>query len=184
MLIKPYTTNWVTYFKAIKHAIESGLNGLTYQIEHVRSTAIPNLAAKPIIDIDIIYQHSSEFEKIKTSLIEIGYYHNGNQGIDKREVFKRTGELAHGILDTIVHHLYVCPIHSEALARHILLRDFLRKNDWARIEYQTMKYDLAEKANQDKKQYAQLKEMYTHNFIDKIIEQERLLMTVRDKTIK
>ncbi|WP_156798649.1 GrpB family protein [Gillisia limnaea] len=42
------------------------------------------------------------------------------------------------ILDSITHHLYVCPMNSEPLERHILMRNFLRKNDWARIKYQNM----------------------------------------------
>ena len=68
------------------------------------------------------------------------------------------------------HHLYVCPINSKALKRHILSRDFLRQHDWARLKYQEMKYELAEKANQDRKKYAALKELYVNDFIDSIIE--------------
>ena len=59
------------------------------------------------------------------------------------------------------------------MERHILSRDFLRKNDWARLEYQEMKYQLAEKANQDKKLYAELKELNVNEFIDSIIEKEK-----------
>ncbi|MDX1470790.1 MAG: GrpB family protein, partial [Flavobacteriaceae bacterium] len=79
-----------------------------------------------------------------------GYYHNGNQGIEKRDVFKRNGKSFNDVLDTITHHLYVCQKDSEALERHILLRNYLRKNDRARLAYQKIKYELAEKANQDK----------------------------------
>jgi GrpB-like predicted nucleotidyltransferase (UPF0157 family) len=52
-------------------------------------------------------------------------------------------------------------------------RDFLRKNEWARIEYQKMKYELAEMACQDKKRYAELKELNVNDFIDSIVEKER-----------
>ncbi|RZK55775.1 MAG: hypothetical protein EOO91_13415, partial [Pedobacter sp.] len=67
----------------------------------------------------------------------------------------------------------VCPTNSKALERHILSRDFLRKNDWARLAYQQMKYELAEKANQERKKYAELKELHVNKFIDLIIEKER-----------
>ena len=77
------------------------------------------------------------------------------------------------ILDTIKHHLYVCPVDSKALERHILSRNFLRKNEWARLKYQQMKYDLAGKANQDRKTYATLKELYINDFIDSIIKEEK-----------
>ena len=113
------------------------------------------------------------FHKIKSALVDLGYYHNGNQGIQDREVFKRDQEKSNTILDSIPHHLYVCPKNSAALERHILLRNFLRKNDWARIKYQKMKYQMAEKANQNKKLYAELKELNVNEFIDEIITIEK-----------
>ncbi|WP_052467135.1 GrpB family protein [Psychroserpens damuponensis] len=184
MLIKKYTTDWITNFTELKHEIEKGLNGIEYHIEHVGSTSVPNLDSKPIIDIDIIYKNESEFEKIKSGLINIGYYHNGNQGIEKREVFKRNRESSHWVLDTITHHLYVCIKNSEPLKRHILMRNFLRKNDWARLKYQEMKYELAEKANQDKKLYAELKELNVNEFIDEIIEKEKTNLQRKSNTKK
>lgn len=173
MLIKEYTSKWIKDFADLKREIDKGLHGLEYRIEHVGSTSVPNLASKPIIDIDIIYSNREDFEKIKSGLEEIGYYHNGNQGIEDRDVFKRNGKWTSKILDSVTHHLYVCPVNSKALERHILTRDFLRKNDWARLEYQQMKYELAEKANQDKKKYAELKELNVNRFIDLIIEKEK-----------
>ncbi|MGL1887149.1 MAG: GrpB family protein [Reichenbachiella sp.] len=173
MLIKKYTSDWVKNFTDIKREIDKGLSGLEYQVEHVGSTSVPGLDSKEIIDLDIIYESESEFQKIKIQLIEMGYYHNGNQGIEQRDVFKRTGEVENRILDTTKHHLYVCRTNSKALERHILSRNFLRKNDWARLKYQTMKFDLAEKANQDKKTYAKLKELIVNDFIDSIIEKEK-----------
>lgn len=173
MLIETYTSNWIKDFTDIKSEIENGLHGLDYTIEHVGSTAVPNLNSKPIIDIDIIYSKQLDFVKIKSGLEKIGYYHNGNQGIEDRDVFKRNGKLTNKILDTVKHHLYVCPIDSVALERHIITRNFLRKNEWARIKYQQMKYELAEKANQDRKVYAALKELNVNDFIDSIIEEEK-----------
>mgnify|MGYP001493326528 CR=1 FL=1 len=157
----------------IKNEIDKSLTGLKYRIEHVGSTSVPGLDSKNIIDIDIIYESESEFKKIKVGLTEVGYYHNGNQGIEQREVFKRIGQTSDPILDKISHHLYVCPSESKALERHLLSRDYLRKNDWARLEYQEMKYELANKAAQDKKRYAELKELNVNEFIDSIIEKER-----------
>ena len=173
MLIEKYTPNWIQNFADLNREIDKGLNGLEYRIEHIGSTSVPNLDSKPIIDIDIVYENESELEKIKSGLINLGYDHNGNQGIEKREVFKRNGKSLNGILDTITHHLYACLKNSKALERHILSRNFLRKNDWARLEYQEMKYRLAEKANQDKKLYAELKELNVNEFIDSIIKKEK-----------
>jgi GrpB-like predicted nucleotidyltransferase (UPF0157 family) len=173
MLIEKYKSNWVKDFTDIKREIHNGLNKLEYSIEHVGSTSVPNLDSKPIIDIDVIYYKQTDFEKIKCELEKMGYYHNGNQGIEDRDVFKRNGLLTNEILDAVKHHLYVCPNNSKALERHILTRNFLRKNEWARIKYQQMKYELADKANQDRKVYALLKELNVNDFIDSIIEKEK-----------
>jgi GrpB-like predicted nucleotidyltransferase (UPF0157 family) len=178
MILEKYSSNWINDFTAIKCEIDNALYGLAYTIEHIGSTSVPNLDSKPIIDIDIIYAEHSYFEKIKSGLEKIGYFHNGNQGIQDRDVFKRNGKLAHEILDTIMHHLYVCPVNSKALERHLLSRNFLQKNEWARIQYQQMKYELAEKANQDRKVYADLKELYVNDFIDSIIEKEKQIHNI------
>ena len=175
MLLKKYSHDWINDFNKIKNEIEKALSGLTFSIEHVGSTAVANLDAKLIIDIDIIYSKQPDFEIIKSRLENIRYYHNGNQGMEDRDVFKRKGISTDNILDKIQHHLYVCPTNSKALERHILSRNFLRENDWARIKYQEMKYELAEKADQDKKVYAALKENNINDFIDAIIETEKLL---------
>jgi GrpB-like predicted nucleotidyltransferase (UPF0157 family) len=169
MLIEKYTSKWIEYYASIKREMENGLHGLNYTMEHIGSTSVPNLDSKPIIDIDIIYYHQGDFEKIKAGLLTMGYYHNGNQGIEDRDVFKRNAGWTNEILDNIKHHLYVCPAESKALERHILSRNFLRNNDWARLKYQQMKYELAEKANQDKKIYAELKELNVNVFINSMI---------------
>jgi GrpB-like predicted nucleotidyltransferase (UPF0157 family) len=173
MLLEKYSSNWINDFEAIKGEIEIALIGLAFTIEHIGSTSVPNLDSKPIIDIDIIYSNQVDFEEIKLGLEKTGYYHNGNQGIESREVFKRNDKLTHEILDTVKHHLYACPINSKALERHILSRNFLRKNDWARIKYQQMKYELAARAHQDRKVYAELKEFNINDFIDSIVEEEK-----------
>ena len=173
MLIEKYNPNWVTQFNNIKSQLESSLSGLEYRIEHVGSTSVPNLDSKPIIDIDIVYRAKPDFEKIKQGLEKIGYYHNGNQGLEGREVFKRSGQLSNEVLDRIKHHLYVCPTDSKALERHLLSRDHLRKNEEARIKYQQMKHELAEQSNQDRKKYQELKELYVNDFIDAMIAAEK-----------
>lgn len=115
MLLEKYSSNWINHFTDIKREIDTALHGLTYTVEHVGSTSVPNLDSKPIIDIDIIYPKQQDYQKIKLGLERIGYYHNGNQGIEDREVFKRNGKLTNEILDTVKHHLYVCPVDSKAL---------------------------------------------------------------------
>jgi len=172
-ILSPYTNHWITSFNLIKIELQLALAGIDFVIEHVGSTAVPNLDAKPIIDIDIIFKEKETFDLIKLKLESIGYYHNGNQGIEDRDVFKRLSNKENSILDTISHHLYVCPVFSKALERHVLLRNHLQKNDAAKLQYQEIKYKLAIEAKQDRKKYAALKELHINDFIDVIIEKEK-----------
>lgn len=167
MLLSNYTTSWIDHFQRIKQVLDQALDGLEITIEHIGSTAVPGLAAKPIIDIDIVYKDPVDFQSIKTALEVIGYSHKGNQGIEDREVFKREEGEQHEVLDSLRHHLYVCSADSPALKRHLITRDYLRNNEWAKAEYQQLKYDLAEKAGQEQKSYAALKELHVNQLIDR-----------------
>lgn len=171
-IIVDYNPFWPIHFENIKEKLAHFLKGLPIDIQHVGSTAVPNLAAKPIIDLDIIFYKLLDFEQIKRKLELKGYSHKGNQGIVGREVFKRNGEKQDEILDRIAHHLYVCMHDCAALKRHILLRDYLRKNDNARLKYQKMKYEIAFEAHQNRKIYAEIKEIKSKDFIDQVIEIE------------
>lgn len=174
MLITEYQEKWAGDFSKIKEIIDSALAGLEYSIEHIGSTAVPGLAAKPIIDIDIVFSKTVVFDELKKRLEQIGYYHNGNQGIPDREVFKRNGDGRNDrVLDFIQHHLYACPDSSEELKRHILFRNYLIENKEARKEYELLKKNIAEEAMQDRKKYAILKESKARSFIEGAIEMER-----------
>jgi GrpB-like predicted nucleotidyltransferase (UPF0157 family) len=174
MLIQEYNPNWKNNFEAISKVLNETLSNHIISIEHIGSTSVPSLAAKPIIDIDIIYDKTADFEAIKKLLESIGYFHNGNQGIQNREVFKRNKIGKNEVLDKITHHLYVCPNDSEELQKHILFRDYLLSTETARIQYQTLKYEIAEATNQDKKKYAELKELKAKSFIDNILEKAKI----------
>jgi GrpB-like predicted nucleotidyltransferase (UPF0157 family) len=171
MLIQEYNPQWSAGFHAIQKLLTAALVDLPVSIEHIGSTAIPGLAAKPIIDIDIVLQEYTAWDTIKNRLVTIGYRHHGNQGIPGREVFKRAAAAAEQeVLDSIAHHLYVCPANSEELQRHLRFRDYLRTHEDARIQYEQLKYVIAEEAGQDRKQYAALKEIKATPFINSILE--------------
>lgn len=171
-LIKPYKTSWLNDFTKIKNALNVTLEFLDTSIEHIGSTSVPNLAAKGIIDIDISYTDNVSFEVIKERLMKSGYFHNGNQGINGREVFKRSNGIEkNNDLDSITHHLYVCHYKNEELKRHLLFRDYLRTNTTVREKYEMLKYRIAREANENKKAYAALKEIQATDFINQVLKQ-------------
>lgn len=174
MLIQEYHEGWENDFKKLKRVFEENILIKDIKIEHIGSTSVKGLPAKPIIDIDIVHEKSESFQEIKMGLEKLGYYHNGNQGIPGREVFKRERKKGdHIILDSISHHLYVCHINSDELHRHLIFRDYLRENEEVRVEYENLKHKIAEIANQNRKEYARLKEVMAKEFIESIIKKSK-----------
>lgn len=170
MLISEYNRDWTKDFEKIEQKLAGQLTGLFVAIEHVGSTSVLGLAAKSIIDVDVVYSETSAYEKIKNKLESLDYYHNGNQGINGREVFKRNAKIHDVVLDEIAHHLYVCKQDCPELQKHILFREYLKKHERARIFYAKLKYEIAEEAKQDKKRYAEIKELKLSSFINYCVD--------------
>ncbi len=143
IVVTPYNPNWPHEFDQIKNELALALQDSVLAIEHVGSTAVPELWAKPIIDIDVIIE-KEKFETAKDRLREIGYAHVGNLGIEGREAFKY-GDKPH----LAQHHLYVCDKDAEELTRHLALRDYLRVHKEYCEKYSKIKAEMAEKHPHD-----------------------------------
>ena len=133
-----YDAGWKPAFETIKQEIENALGDLILGIEHVGSTSVEGLSAKPCIDLDVIIPDYTVFEAVVAKLGDIGYVHEGNLGIPDREAFSY-GDKPH----LLQHHLYVCPRSSEELRRHITFRDFLRNHPEAVKRYSAVKEEAA-----------------------------------------
>ncbi|MBE6666283.1 MAG: GrpB family protein [Ruminococcaceae bacterium] len=137
--VVPYDKMWQSDFEEIKKEIESVIGKLIIGIEHVGSTSVEGMSAKPCIDLDVIIKNYSVFDSVVGRLKTIGYIHEGNLGIKDREAFKYSDKP-----HLKMHHLYVCPVYSEELHRHITFRDFLRNNPEAVKRYSLVKETAAE----------------------------------------
>ena len=137
--VVPYDPKWSSDFDAIRTEIESAVGDLILGIEHVGSTSVEGMAAKPCIDIDVVIPDYSVFNTVIDRLSAIGYFHEGDLGIKDREAFGYTDK-PH--LQT--HHLYVCPQTSAELHRHITFRNFLRANPDAVQAYSAVKRQAAQ----------------------------------------
>ena len=129
-----YNPKWKNAFLNIKNELQTVLGNYAIAIEHVGSTSVEGLAAKPIIDIDIVISDYSVLEEVVRRLSKIGYEHEGNLGIEGREAFRYEGKE-----HLQKHHLYVCPQDSVELNRHILFREYLRMHPEAVREYGNIK---------------------------------------------
>ena len=148
----PYDAAWESAFEAIRAEIQTALGDLMLGIEHVGSTSVKGMSAKPCIDIDVVIRDYSVLDAVVQKLDAIGYIHEGNLGIQDREAFKYANKP-----HLMTHHLYVCPRDSEELHRHIAFRDFLRKNPEAVKKYSRVKETAAQLFPDEIEQYIAFK---------------------------
>jgi GrpB-like predicted nucleotidyltransferase (UPF0157 family) len=173
MILAPYNPEWPAEFAALRGVYMNSLGKYTLRVEHVGSTAVPNLRAKPILDIDIVMPSYAVFPEIVAHLERLGYAHDGDQGIREREVFKPLDDLAPYTLPPrkwMSHHLYVCPANSLELRRHLIFRDALRAQGTLRQEYEQRKLDIAERSGGDRKLYARIKEIECRDFVESVLQ--------------
>ena len=102
--------------------------------------------------------------------------HHGNLGIEDREAFGAPQGLP-------AHHLYVCPEGSAALANHLALRDFLRRNSVAVVEYGRIKKQLAARFPNDMESYITGKTDFILTVLRNAGFRESVLRTIRDANL-
>ena len=150
--VTAYNEAWADDFIKIRDEIEEALGELALRIEHVGSTSVRGLSAKPIIDIDVVIRDKQALDEVISALAAIGYRHEGDLGIAGREAFKYDGKE-----HLRKHHLYVCTQDCAELKRHIAFRDYLRSHPEAVCEYSRIKEEGARLYPEDMDKYIEHK---------------------------
>ena len=150
--VVPYDAEWKNAFEKIKNEIELAVGGCIARVEHVGSTSVEGMSAKPCIDIDVVIEDSSMLGKVIEGLSAIGYIHEGDLGIKGREAFKYLNKP-----HLMKHHLYVCQSNAEELRRHITFRNFLRENPDFAAKYSRVKESAAALFPNDIEKYIEYK---------------------------
>lgn len=145
-----YDPRWPGAFAALRRWLDEALSDLGVRIEHVGSTSVPGLAAKPIIDLDLVVDTSHQVGTVTERLRELGYRHQGDLGIAGREAFEQPTKLP-------AHHLYLVIAGNQAHRDHIDLRDYLRSNPGAARAYERRKRELAPILALDREAYTRRK---------------------------
>ena len=138
VIVLPYDKAWKPAFEAIKAEVEAALGELAVAVEHVGSTSVEGMSAKPCIDLDVVIADYGVFPEAVARLAAIGYVHEGNLGIEGREAFDYKDKP-----HLCKHHLYVCPMDSPELRRHVVFRDYLRAHPEAAAKYSAVKEEAA-----------------------------------------
>ncbi len=143
IVIEKYSLAWALDFEHEKIKIGNVLGEKLVQIEHIGSTSIVDLGAKPIIDIMVGVHNLDEVVNFIDSFKEIGYEFVWHNEFPERRFFRR-GQRRAG-----THHLHIYRFGSEHWKNNILFRDYLRQNSNKQKEYQNLKNELAEKYPND-----------------------------------
>jgi len=136
-----WSPQWAVRFDEVADALRGALADVpSAVVEHVGSTSVPGLAAKPILDIDVVVEPQDVPDAI-TALESIGYVHRGDLGVTGREAFHAP--------DGPRRNVYVCTAGTMNVRNHLAVRDVLRRHDDLRDAYADVKRALADDPTMD-----------------------------------
>ena len=163
--LDPYNPAWAECFRLEAKRLRERLRQRIGQIEHIGSTAVPELIAKPIIDLMASVDNFEEARSLVPDIEALGYTHGEKDEIPDRHYFAL--RLQDG---TATHHLSLAERHSQFWAQQILFRDYLRANPKSRQEYANLKQRLAVKHAGNRLEYVEGKT----EFITRVLERARI----------
>jgi len=164
-----YDPQWPILYQEEKASILSLIGDFVVDIQHIGSTAVPGLGAKPIIDIMVAIRRLALIEECFQPLQTIGYEYRGEYGIPGRYFFRKPP----GDPGARTHHLHMVERESDFWERHILFRDSLRAHPEEAQQYYQLKRELAAKFASDRDAYTEMKT----SFIESVVNKARVSKT-------
>jgi GrpB-like predicted nucleotidyltransferase (UPF0157 family) len=151
--IAEYDPRWPEMYEEEKHAILAVCGPAILAIEHIGSTAVPGLAAKPIIDIMLGIHSLDQAPALYDGLAGIGYEYapEFEESIPERRFFRK------GPTDYRTHHLHMVELGGEFWMRHLLFRDYLRQHTEVAQQYEELKRRLAAEYGSNRSGYTEAK---------------------------
>jgi len=153
----PHQKMWDDYFIKEKKRIQKAIPEI--YVEHVGSTAIPSICAKPIIDIALGIDKMKDFNKYKNKLTKLGYKYHANRGSRFNKIFTK------GPADCRVVYIHLVRYKGKHWQKYINFRDKLIKNKKLAKEYERLKIKLA-KEFENRDYYTKAKEKFISNIIN------------------
>lgn len=156
--ILPYEPKWSDDFLVTEALLREVLGGCVGAVEHIGSTAVPGLAAKPIIDVDVVVSGIGDIPGASAALIDAGFEPRGNRYDDDVWAFllKRPSPQI---------RVYLCPPFNQTHERRLLFRDYLRQHDDMALAYSTLKRRLAEQFPYDGDRYTSEKSAFISEIV-------------------
>ena len=168
VVVVDYDPQWPARFERLRSIWAAALDGAALRIEHVGSTSVIGLAAKPILDVDIVIERRPVLPRVVDRLASLGYRHQGDQGVEGRESFKLPDAARARMKATpnwAPHNLYVCAQDNLELRRHLAFRDWLRSHTKDAQAYATLKRELARRHADDRDAYCEAKTGFVESIL-------------------
>jgi GrpB-like predicted nucleotidyltransferase (UPF0157 family) len=172
IVIVPYDPDWPKRYADEERKVREALGGaLVVRIDHVGSTSVPGLAAKPVIDIQVSVPSVHPLLLITGPLSQVGYTHIP----EPDEEFERVYPLfCKPAIWPSSHHIHVCAAGSEQERRHLAFRDYLRGHPETATEYVDLKYRLAAShdgaSTESRERYAMAKTEFVEGVLQRAFE--------------
>jgi len=163
VIVVPYDSVWPSTFLELRITLTEALGDVALDIVHVGSTAVPGLAAKPIIDMIAIIESDARLSAAIERLVRIGYEFEGDLGVAGRYAFRPPPPY-----DVHHHHLYVCAQDNRALREQIAFRNYLRSHPQAAEAYASLKRAAAAAHRNDRTAYTNAKTSFVTNALKEI----------------
>lgn len=155
----PHNPGWKNLFEKEKERLNRGLKDLIVDIEHIGSTAIPGIAAKPIIDMAIGVRSIKEAKKLKKPLQKLGYTFRSNASSRLKLFFTKGPEARR------THYIHVLKSNGILWKNDIGFRNYLRKHKTKAKKYEWLKRKLADLYAGDRKTYTASKDKFIQDTI-------------------
>lgn len=156
--VVPYDAQWPEQFDAVAGELRDALSAVpSARIEHVGSTSVPGLAAKPILDIDVIVAEGDVGLAV-AALGRVGYEHRGDLGVTGREAF-------HPPDSSPRRNVYVCTTDTLHVRNHLAVREVLGSQPALRDAYAAVKQQLAHDPTMDIDTYIARKTAVLHDVL-------------------
>lgn len=150
VVIVPYDDKWPEMFETESLLIKTLLGAVAVSVHHIGSTSVPGLSAKPIIDILVEVIDINELDAYNLAMVSAGYISRGENGIPGRRYFIKGGGQRS-------HQVHAFAIGDLQVLRHLIFRDYLRKNRDIAGEYAEIKHSAALLSQNDVHRYSALK---------------------------
>ncbi len=151
--ILKYDPAWPENFEVERKLLYHILGNVVIAIHHIGSTAVPRLAAKPIIDILAEIKDLSVLDTLNFCMEAIGYKVKGEFGITGRRYYQKGGDIR-------THQLHAFERGDRNIIRHIAFRDYLRSDNIIAEEYAALKKKVAKSCDNDISKYSDGKDAF------------------------